>query len=388
MNAAVSPVALVGLVSLTLAVPASAQTPKQDIFTKGEATWAGLTEDTGAGAVAAAGMLGIAGDSVATVENVKGLVASLKGLNVGGSKGTLALGVTPARTSFAPMNLSTYAGNGSLNATLARILGSTTLGYAQGQSQISGVDYDRRALSLQTTWYLQASDDPVLAVADAAESCPVFLHAKPAPTGHAASAPAASASETKPKEVDAAEMKARYVKCASDALSKLRWNRSVASMSLSRGWIRRSDGSMAESTLGTAFAANLTLGFNPRFGWLDQGAALTVGYRATRQEPVLSTLASGTPQRRRTELLVLRLTGGSDEARLFGEVSNARRDQPTESQRAFKYAVGIDSRLMPDVWLNLRFGKQRTITGDKLESASLLSLSWSPKALMNVGSGP
>ncbi|WP_457353510.1 hypothetical protein [Roseateles sp. P5_D6] len=386
MNPSARFMVLPGLL-LSVAV-AQAETAQQEIFSKGGATWASLTEDTGAGAVAAAGMLGMAGDSVATVENVKGLVASLKGLNVGGSKGALALGITPARTSFAPMNLSTYAGYGSLNATVARILGSTTVGYAQGQSQVSAVDYDRRALSVQTTWFLRASDDPVLAVAEAAESCKVFDSSKPKPAAPTAVTPGPAGAAAKPAEVDPAESKARFADCTKKAIANLRWNRSLASLSVARGWIRRSDGSAPELSMGTALTANLTLGFNPAVGWFDQGLALTLGYRHTRNEPVLATLANAAPERRRTQLALVRVTGGSDESRLFAELSNARREKVTESQRAFKYAVGIDTRLMPDVWLNLRLGKQRTITGEKLETASLLSLSWSPKALMNVGTGP
>lgn len=140
-------------------------------------------------------------------------------------------------------------------------------------------------------------------------------------------------------------------------------------------------------SMGTAWTANLTLGFNPPIGWLADGAALTLGYRGTRGEPVLSTLTRADPERRNTSLALLRLAGGSDHARLFAEASNARGQHPTGSQRTFKHAVGLDMQLMPEVWLNFRAGRQYSIAGDKKETGGLLSLSWSPKALMNVGSG-
>lgn len=371
---------------------ASAADSVNEIFTKGQAKWSMLLEDTGSGTVAAAGMLGIAGDSVVTVENAKGLVTALKGLNVNGSKGTLALGITPARTSFAPMDLSTYAGDGPLNKTLARILGSTGIGYAQGQSKLAGADFDRRAFSLQTSWYLKAKDDPVLALADAAQHrCPqLFAPEKPAdplPPQPPAISGGETAGATVPKEVDATPYKKRFADCTKQALADLKWNRSIAALSVSRGWVRRADGSAAELSMGTAWTANLTIGFNPDAGWFDKGIALTIGHRRTRNEPVLATLASASPQRRNSSLTLVRLAGGSDEARLFFEASNAKASSVTESQRNFKRALGLDMRLMPEVWLNFRVGRQHSITGDKQETASLLSLSWSPKALMEVGSG-
>jgi hypothetical protein len=362
-----------------------------DIFTKGEAKWSDLQESTGAGTVAAAHMLAIAGDGVATVENVAGLVTSLKGLSSNGSKGTLALGITPARTAFAPMNLSTYAGNGGMNGTLARVVGSTGFGYAQGTAKLSGTDFDRRALSVQTSWYLRDRDDPILALADAISSSKCAFPLKPqAPTSQPAAvtpsplAPAAPASAT---EVTDAAIKERFAACKKSVNEGLKWNRSIAAISVSRGWIRRADGAAPELSMGTAWTANLTWGFNPPVAWLEKGAALTLGYRATRGEPVLTTLTQATPKQRNTSLTLLRFAGGSDKARVFVEASNARKEDLTESQRTFKHAVGVDTQLMPEVWLNFRVGRQNAITGDKQETGSLLSLSWSPKALMDVGFG-
>ena len=391
------------LLAAVLCLPlAAGAADVNEIFTKGEAKWSDLQADTGAGTVAAAHMLGIAGDAVATVENVKGLVTSLNGLSINGSKGTLALGITPARTAFAPMNLSTYAGNGNLNGTLARIVGSTGFGYAQGTTNLSGTDFDRRAVSLQTSWYLHDRDDPILALAAAISSSKCDFPLKPEPPANpptaaplsplapAAPASAASTEETagavKATEVkETAAIKERFAACKKRVNDGLKWNRSIAALSVARGWIRRTDGGAPELSMGTAWTVNLTLGFNPPIGWLESGAALTLGHRGTRGEPVLATLMQAAPTQRNTSLTLLRFAGGSDKARLFVEVSNARQEDLTESQRSFKHAVGLDMQLMPEVWLNLRVGRQHAITGDKQETASLLSLSWSPKALMEVG---
>lgn len=390
---------LAGVLCLPLAAGAA---DVNEIFTKGEAKWSDLEADTGAGTVAAAHMLGTTGDAVATVENVKGLVTSLKGLSTNGSKGTLALGITPARTAFAPMNLSTYAGNGNLNGAVARIVGSTGFGYAQGTTKLSGTDFDRRAVSLQTSWYLRDRDDPILALAAAVSSNACAFPLKPGPpTGQwaavslsslapAAPASAASTDETvgaaKATEIkDIAAIKERFAACKKSVNEGLKWNRSIAAISVSRGWIRRTDGSAPELSMGTAWTANLTLGFNPPIGWLEKGAALTLGHRGTRGEPVLTTLTQTAPKQRNTSLTVVRFAGGSDKARLFVEASNARKEDLTESQRTFKHAVGLDMQLVPEVWLNLRVGRQHAISGGKQETGSLVSLSWSPKALMDVG---
>lgn len=380
-----------------------------EIFTRGEAKWADLQADTGAGTVAAANMLGISGDGVATVESVKGLVTSLKGLGAGGGKGTFAVGITPARTSFVPMDLSTYAGQRpTLNGTLARILGSTGIGYAQGSTTLNGAEFNRRAVSLQTSWYLRPSDDPVLALAAAVrdeqgEACKFVLTAEPPegsgkPQGPTSATPTANMSTSEadgavtttarpPKEVDPASAKERFDACRKSVADSLKWNRSMASISVSRGWIRRADGSAPEASMGTAWTANITLGFDPKSSFLDGGLALTLGHRQTRGEPVLATLTQASPRLQNTSLSLIRIAGGGNKSRVFLEASNAKSGPVSESQRTFKRALGLDMQLMPDVWLNFRVGRQNALTGGRLETASLLGLSWSPKALMDIGSG-
>ena len=106
--------------------------------------WADLFSDKAAASVSAAGMLGVSGDSIATVENVRDLVVSLKGLSTGDRGATFGLAFTPARSTLTPMDLHTYA-----QGIGWRILGSTTVSYAQGGTSIEGTSFDRRAVAIE-----------------------------------------------------------------------------------------------------------------------------------------------------------------------------------------------------------------------------------------------
>lgn len=62
--------------------------------------------DTAPGLVTATGMLGIGADDVTTVKNPRDLTVVAKAFD---SKNALGISVTPARTSLAPLDLSTYS---------------------------------------------------------------------------------------------------------------------------------------------------------------------------------------------------------------------------------------------------------------------------------------
>lgn len=366
-----------------LACPTFAEDPNS-IFERGKIKWADVVLDDALGAVSASGMLGIDGDAVTTVDSPKALVMALKGLSSNDSKGTIALGVTPARTSFMPMDLTTYATKG----IPARLLGSLMIGYAQGDSEVEGKKYARRAVSLQTSAYLDEKQDPIIAVANESEACMKFDRAKPQTPPNNPGPPPAARDSNQPNESspdELAVLKKRAAECAEKALNALRWNRSLISLSISKGWVKPSDDGTPQSNLGTSWSLGLLWGFNP--GFLTQGAAITLGHRVTKDEPVLATLASGNPTRKDSQVTMLRLSGGSDNARLHLEFSNARDKEITETQRAFKRAVGADVRLAEGLWLNFRVGRLATIKGGQEETGSLLSLSYSPKALLQgVGS--
>src|SRR5262245_17306348 len=127
----------------------------QTIFEKlkGTINWADLLTDHAPGSISASNMLGIDGDSVTNVENVRDVVVAVKGLTSNGSNAIFGLSITPARTSLSPMDLSTYA-----SGALWRLLGSTTFGYAQGDATIEGKDFERRAMSIETSFFWHAAD--------------------------------------------------------------------------------------------------------------------------------------------------------------------------------------------------------------------------------------
>jgi hypothetical protein len=397
MSAARSAI-LCGLLCSPFAMAAYGQTEAPTtIFEKlkGTINWADLLTDNAPGAISASNMLGINGDSVTNVENVRDVVVAVKGLSANGSDATFGLSITPARTSLSPMDLSTYA-----SGTLWRLLGATTFGYAQGDASIEGQAFERRAMSIETSFFWHEADDPVLAYAFAIRDgmksgsgpCAVFEPARP-------SAPAKPKTPAVSEEVEdpvarpgvvtgpaADSVRKRAADCKDSVIKALRWNRSQSFASFATGWIKPSDGSSSQESLGRTAVLGLNYGFdNVDFLNLKERAALSVSYRKTWQEPVLSTLVTGPVVDKDTSLLVGRLTGGSDRFRALLEGSNAKAgDGVTPSQRAFKAALGVDVRLPYEgLWISLRVGKQQTVTGDSTEVGSLLNISYSPTALLS-----
>lgn len=333
--------------------------------------WTDFIADSSAGQVTAAGLLGLTGDAVQPVENVKGLVAAFKSGAARGEKAAFGLSVTPARTMFAPMNLSTYAGGFP-----ARLLGNLTLGYAQGSAEVSGQTFDRRAFSVETSAYLRRQDDPVLAygmaLANGGGDCDIF--GPPTPPDPA---PVSNGTSTVPKVVDGAEVKARAEKCRDTV--KNRWNASRIALAYGAGRITNS--TAGEHSLGRTVALTVHYGFE-HVGRLSDSHGLAMTWRRSSREPVLQSLTTATPVFKDTRLTALRYTVGSPRWKALVEGTNAGEAQPTASQTVLKRALGLDLKVQDDVWLSLRLGKRRKIDGSSEETASLLNLSWSPKAVL------
>jgi hypothetical protein len=367
---------------------------------KGKISWDELLTDHAPGSISASSMLGISGDSISTVENVRDVVVSLKGLSSNEGKATLGISVTPARSSLAPMDLSTYA-----SGPHWRLLGATTAGYAQGDTTIEGKQFERRAVSIETSLFWREKDDPVLAYAfgirDQTGPCAgIFKPAEPAGGTASALKPAAPAGPpgrgaqsedaARPPSVvtgpEADEVRKRAAACKDSVIKALRWNRSQSFASLATGWIKPTDGLPQQESLGRTAVVGLTYGFDgvDLMGLKDR-AALAVSFRRTWDEPVLSSLVTGPAQEKDSSLLVARLTGGSDRFRALIEGSNAKaREGTTPSQRAFKAAIGVDVKLPYEgLWVSLRVGKQETVTGDDTEVGSFLNISYSPTALLS-----
>lgn len=357
-----------------------------------------LFVNTAQGHVSAATLASVDGDSMTVAQDLKDFTLLLKGLDK--DFPTYGFSITPARTRspFPKIDLADYAKGG----VGTRLLGALTLGYAQGKSDEAGKTWQRRAFSVETSAFWNASEDPVVAMASdcgrAALSTPADEADRPS-SGLAAAVAAAAGSASAPRTVLRQALEAKpddpsankraadaFNACIQPKLKQLseRWNRTRYSVSYGTGWIRPEDRSIGQTSLGHTVAASLVYGFDGLpSAFLRERAALTVVLRRSLREPVLDSLGSAAVNRRDSTLAALRLTVGSSSFRGLFEYSNAGKKDLTTTQRTFTQAVGIDysiTNLAPgDLWLNLRYGRQRKLDGTGEESASLLSLNYSGK---------
>lgn len=154
-------------VALLLCIVAGAATAAEDtgdILKRGNLDWKDLLTDNATGPITATAMLGMKGDVVRPVENLRDIVVSLEGLGTDGEKASFGIAVTPARTQLARPSLARY--DDPKNWPY-RLLTATTFSYAQGNTKIEGADYARRAVAVETGFFLDRDDDPVIAVNNA-----------------------------------------------------------------------------------------------------------------------------------------------------------------------------------------------------------------------------
>jgi hypothetical protein len=348
----------------------------------------GLLVDYSAASVSAAELAKLGTTPVTVVENVRDISVALQG-DTPLSKKVFGLAITPARTplAFPRISLPEYAGRADdprrdWKTLPMRLLGATTFGYAQGESEHGGVAFRRKAVSLEASAFFRAADDPVVAVSDRnVVKCALdaIEDAAPQPTAPGPVVLKPSRPEERKKAADA------FNDCAAPVLNELdqRWNRSRFSLSWATGWIRRADGSGEQVRLGH------TLGFGAIYGFdhvdmnmLKNRAAITLVLRRATSEPVLETLASGPLDRADSTLAALRLSGGSAMFRGLVEVSNARSTSITTNQARMRRALGIDYRVADGLWLGLRTGKQRKVDNSGEEVGSFLTLNYSPSATL------
>jgi hypothetical protein len=344
--------------------------------------WEDFLTDTSSGSVTAGGMLGLSGENVTTIENVRTLVFSLPSLGSSDSDQTIGLSLTPARTGILPMNLQSYA-----NSFAMRLLGSLTLSYARGPATIEDVDFDRSAFAIDTNAFFKREDDVIVAYAAAfqTEECKLQAGAPPSDSedDEEEEGEAEEATPLSPSDPEAIAIRKRAKDCRAKITAKVngKWNRSQLSISYGEADIRIKDNSKPKESFGRTLAVSVIYGF----GNLPDGTmgfAVSANYRRSENEPVLTTLASPQTQFKDSSLLVARIAGGNDRSRIFAEFSDARSQDITASQRAFKRALGIDVRAFEGTWLNFRIGKQQRIDGTSTETGSLLSITYSPKALL------
>ncbi|RZI84552.1 MAG: hypothetical protein EOP38_08735 [Rubrivivax sp.] len=357
---------------------------------KGAEPLATMAVDTAPGNVSALAMAGLSGEQVSPIENPGDLTVALKAIDRSNNFG---VSITPARTSLLPLSVSAYN-----DSALARVWANTTFSFAQATANVEDKDYRQRAYSVETSYFIDAEqDDPLIVYwnhikaaalkpEDASNPCLNFVAQAPAqpvpPTALDASPAVAGPTTPKPGEDTFKEASdRRAADCRRIALDSARWNASRVWASWATGSYRAAVASNGSHSLGRTLVLGGTHGIG-RVG-ARMPAAITLAFKRSLDEPVLSTFDTATPTRRNVNLLVLRVSAGSSRLRALLEASNMNNDDPTASERTYKRALGLDAKLAEGWWLNLRFGKQRRVDNLGDETGSSLSLSYSPKALLS-----
>lgn len=352
----------------------------------GDAELAEFTVDTAPGTVSAAGMIGADGIQMSTIENSRDLTVLLRLLDGGNATG---IAFAPARSALLPMNVSTYDKH-----LWARAWAGTTFAYAQGVASISDKRYRQRALSVETTFFLEPQRDDPLVVYwrnltqadknpnDPSNPCLVLQAERPAEvTAGTSGNPGAVVPKPAPPEL-ADALTARANACHQHAITQLRWNASRVWLSLAGGTYTAEAGGGSSQSLGRTAVLGLSYGFgdaDARYAGL-----LTVAARRSWDEPTLATYDAASPTRKSTSLVTLRGSLGGKRLRGLVEASNKHDGEPAASQRTYKRAVGLDLNFRKGMWLNLRAGKQRRVDNSGDETGGSIGLSISPDALLTL----
>jgi hypothetical protein len=325
--------------------------------------------DVTAGQISAGSLVGLTGSAIAQIQTSQDLVVALKPLAVGSSRAGYGIAITPARTTITPMSALSYHEHWYM-----RLVGGTTLSYAENDANVSSVAYRKSGASIDTFYYIDPDDDPVVGGYKAFAACKperkAFIDAmvKAQENGDPA------AIKTAKSNWEAFEKK-----CVDDFNTKVartQWNASRISLSAGTGRISPVDGTGSSVSLGTS----ATLGGIIRSG--SQGATY-FSLRRTVHEVDLSTLGPS-PSYKNSNLAALRFTYGSEDEngglKLLGEISNAKKAGVTTSNSVFMYAVGIDKRIAKGTWIEFRLGKSTTLDGSSTQNAGLLTLDFAPSA--------
>lgn len=330
--------------------------------------------DINGGAVSAAALIGL-DKGVTQVETSQDIIMALQPLASGDNKATFGLAVTPARTALTPMSGRTYLSHDGW-----RLLGSLTLSYAQNKATLSGVDYDKSAFSLGTVYYFSKEDDPVFIGNRAFQTCITpEMAAKNAADIDAIVKNATLSKEAKQAALDALTAAADkpLSSCIDETLKKeARWNAPKASLTYGQARIKPSGGE------GYTLAKTATL--NLQYG-IGTAGLLSASLRYTRKGLELDSLGTaGGPTYKNSSLLAARYTYGDQEGtgfRTILEASNARASSPTVNQDAFIYAFGLDKKVSPGIWLELRVGRNRSLEDGKEQTTTLMNLNFSPSLM-------
>ncbi|MDW2170140.1 hypothetical protein R7Z48_11945 [Vibrio sp. 1567] len=353
--------------------------------------WQDFQVDTSPGSITAMSLLGISGDSTFNIENVKDIKIAFEGVTTTDSGMGYGIAFTPARSSLFPMDLHTYA-----SGWFYRLVGNTSIGYAEGEADIENSKFDRRAISVKTSMFLNSNDDPIIAIARAIEVnsehskgvCNLSLGGKVGTTSGSLpdTTDINSNSKDDSKNKETAELirvREEFKKCRESVLKAMRWNRSQLTLAYATGWVEESNGDTSQESLGHSAGVNVLYGFDHfNSSTLKDNFAISLTYQSLFDEPVLETLGTTRVEFKDNDLFTGEIIGGTDKFRVLLQGSTTSSNDVTASQRTFKYAGGFDYKVYADTWLHLRVGKQRTFDGDDDEVSSLLKISYSPGALI------
>ncbi len=330
--------------------------------------------DVGPGHVSAGEMLKLSDSAITTIQAPKDFVALLNAAQSDDKKSGFGLAITPARTSLTPLSINSYTKH-----TWARVWGGTTFSYARNINPLAGVDYKQDAFAVNISHYIKAEDDPHVAAYRAFVDCKplqqlvtdessrVLLALKGVPPEEIQNALALA----KRGSSFLASADAAAKQCARAAAEPL-WNASQVALTLGQSWIRSPGAGTSRVSLAR------TVALSAAYGPSDQ-TLVDFTLRRTDRALDLDTIATS-PVHKKTNIAALRLTYGRGDARdTYGlvEVSNVKSSRATLPDAAFKYALGIDKRLMEGVWLEFRVGKRRALEDGRQETVGLINLKFS-----------
>ena len=264
--------------------------------------------DPTAGAVSAAGIIGLSKTVVQQIESSRDLLLAVQPF-VSGDVGTgVGFAVTPGRTTIAPMSAYKYRFGGPLQ----RIVGSATFSVAQNTKDISSIKYKQTSYALDSSWYWDEKQDPIVVAHDAHDNCSSAeakknLEARTALEGRRVETPPISDEDYKKERTRLSEgLSAAYKACVKSALTELKktaWNATRFSVSLGAGTIQAPNG-------GASHSLGKMLTFNGVFG-PSANSAFLFSLRTVRDAVDTTTLVS-TPAFKKSSLVALRYTLGSN----------------------------------------------------------------------------
>lgn len=357
-----------------------------------------------AGPVAANDIIGVSKTVVSDLQAPRDLALSLGSFGDRDTTNGFGVSITPARSGFDAVAVSADAYRQGDWAR--RLWGGTTFSYAQNRKTIGTADYDQSALAVSLSLTLKHEQDPIVVAYNAfAVSEGARVACKPQQGQLEALEVARDKRERdlatafradKKRDPDPTELenirkladseRAAAVKalselsaCSAKAAAEVaaQWNVSRLQVMLGRGWIKPASGQGERLRLSSHAKVALALG-------VGTDGLFNLTWRQVADELDTKTLAS-MPQYKTTRSGAIRYTHkASKDNDLFAiaEASTLKAGSGATSQSDFKQALGLDKKVAAGLWLEFRYGRAHTVTGDKLENKALFALKFSPESTL------